>query len=356
MRRRSTASRPSPVSSRRSASITALTASRANGSRSADSPSWAPGSVAARSTGETSWPAPPVDDQDEPLGLVRELVGELHRHPAPERVPDERDAIDAEHGEQVAHAVRVRRNRVVGARLVRRAVPEQVRRDHQVLAREQRDDLLPGRESCHRCRGSAAAAVPRRRSGTPAGSRARDGCAGDLGLVRATASRVVRDPQGHASELERTVRPVRRVTTRASAPALYPASRARRTAVASGRSAPARALMPKRSIAPPTGSSAARSSTACIRSAWASSATARGGKLGGRIRRSPARRASCSASAMPAAAPATSAARQRRRGLADRGGEVVLRRRRAARGPAVPARPRTRARRPSAARCSASTR
>ena len=77
-------------------------------------------------------------DQDHPLGALGELVGELHRHPAAEAVPDDGDLVDAEHGEQVAHAVGVAADAVVGARLVGLAVAEQVGRDHGVAARPAR--------------------------------------------------------------------------------------------------------------------------------------------------------------------------------------------------------------------------
>ena len=82
-------------------------------------------------------PAQPArGDEHEPLRALRELVGELHRHAAAERVPDDRHVIVPEGGEQVAHPARVGAERVVAARLSRGAVPEEVRCDHRVLARE----------------------------------------------------------------------------------------------------------------------------------------------------------------------------------------------------------------------------
>ena len=80
---------------------------------------WNPGVVMARIAGVTSGPRPPVPTstrRSAPLGV---LVGELHRHAAAEAVPDHGDPVDAQHGEQVAHAVGVAADAVVGARLVR---------------------------------------------------------------------------------------------------------------------------------------------------------------------------------------------------------------------------------------------
>ena len=82
-------------------------------------------------------------DQDHPVGAVGELVGELHRHSPAEAVPDHGDRVDAQHGEQVTHAVGVAAEAVVGARLVREAVPEQVRRDDRVPAGQLPDHRLP---------------------------------------------------------------------------------------------------------------------------------------------------------------------------------------------------------------------
>ena len=73
-----------------------------------------------------------------------ELVGELHRHPAAEGVTDYRHPLDVEHAEQVAHAVGVRRDRVVGARLVGSPVAQQVRRDDGEPLGELGLDAVPG--------------------------------------------------------------------------------------------------------------------------------------------------------------------------------------------------------------------
>ena len=83
-------------------------------------------------------------DQDHPLGALGELVGELHRDAAAEAVPDDGHLVDAEHGEQVAHAVGVAADAVVRPRLGRLPVAEQVGRDHRVAARERGDHRQPG--------------------------------------------------------------------------------------------------------------------------------------------------------------------------------------------------------------------
>ena len=67
--------------------------------------------------------------EHQPLGVLRELVGELHGDAAAEAVPDHRHPVDARARQQVAHPVGVTAERVVGSRLVRCAVAEQIRRD-----------------------------------------------------------------------------------------------------------------------------------------------------------------------------------------------------------------------------------
>ena len=74
-------------------------------------------------------------DQHQALDALGELVEELHRHAAAERVPDDRRALDADRREQVADAGGVRAERVVAARRGRVAVADQVGRDHRVVAR-----------------------------------------------------------------------------------------------------------------------------------------------------------------------------------------------------------------------------
>ena len=82
-------------------------------------------------------------DQDHPLGALGELVGELHRDAAAEAVADDGDLVDAEQGEQVAHAVGVAADAVVGAGLRRQSVAEQVGRDDGVAAGQRVDHRLP---------------------------------------------------------------------------------------------------------------------------------------------------------------------------------------------------------------------
>ena len=83
-------------------------------------------------------------DEHQPLHPLRELVGELHRHPAAERVAHDRRLVDAERDQQVAHAAGVGAERVVAAGLRGLAVPEQVGRDHRVVLRQRWDHVLPG--------------------------------------------------------------------------------------------------------------------------------------------------------------------------------------------------------------------
>ena len=74
-------------------------------------------------------------DQRQPLHALGELVEELHRHAAAERVPDDRRAIDPDRGEQVADAGGVGAERVVAARRRGVAVADEVGRDDGVVAR-----------------------------------------------------------------------------------------------------------------------------------------------------------------------------------------------------------------------------
>ena len=76
---------------------------------------------------------------------MRELVSELHRHPAAERVADDGSPLDVEDGKQVAHPVGVGSDRVIGARLVRLPVAQQVDGDHREPLREPGLNRLPGR-------------------------------------------------------------------------------------------------------------------------------------------------------------------------------------------------------------------
>ena len=98
----------------------------------------APGSAAARSSRWTSRPEAAAGDEHEALAALGELVGELHRDAAAERVADDRRALVAERGQQVAHAAGVRAERVVAARRRRLAVAEQVGRDQREVLAQRR--------------------------------------------------------------------------------------------------------------------------------------------------------------------------------------------------------------------------
>ena len=87
---------------------------------------------------------PAAAHEHEPLGHLRELVGELHGDAAAEAVADDRGALVAEHAEQVADARRVGAEAVVAAGLGALAVTEQVGRDHGVALGQQRHDRHPG--------------------------------------------------------------------------------------------------------------------------------------------------------------------------------------------------------------------
>ena len=82
-------------------------------------------------------------DEHEALAALGELVGELHRDPAAERVADDGRAVVPEREHQVAHAAGVGAERVVAARLGRLAVAEQVGREHGVGVGELLDRVAP---------------------------------------------------------------------------------------------------------------------------------------------------------------------------------------------------------------------
>ena len=75
----------------------------------------------------------PAPHQDEALATLRELVGELGRHAAAERMAQHRGAVDLEHAQEVPHPVGIPRHRVVGPRLLRTTMAEQVRRHDGVV-------------------------------------------------------------------------------------------------------------------------------------------------------------------------------------------------------------------------------
>ena len=81
-------------------------------------------------------------DEDQALGEGRVLVGELHGHPAAERMPDHRGAAVSQRDQYVAHAGSVSAQRVVAARLGRLAVAEQIRgHDGVVLGQDPRHGI-----------------------------------------------------------------------------------------------------------------------------------------------------------------------------------------------------------------------
>ena len=82
-------------------------------------------------------------DQHQALDALGELVEELHRHAAAERVPDDARAVDPDRCQQVADARGVRAERVVAARRRGVAVPDQVGRDDRVIACQLHRDGLP---------------------------------------------------------------------------------------------------------------------------------------------------------------------------------------------------------------------
>ena len=74
----------------------------------------APGSVSARNNRFTSWPSP-HSKRARSIASFRELVRELHRNPAAERLSDNGRPIVAQGDHQVAEVVRDTAERVVAA-------------------------------------------------------------------------------------------------------------------------------------------------------------------------------------------------------------------------------------------------
>ena len=103
-----------------------------------------PGTLRARSSGRDLLAEAAAAHEHEPLGHLRELVGELHGDAAAEAVADDGGALVAEHAEQVADARRVGAEAVVAAGLGALAVAEQVGGDHGVALGEQRHHRHPG--------------------------------------------------------------------------------------------------------------------------------------------------------------------------------------------------------------------
>jgi hypothetical protein len=82
-------------------------------------------------------------DERKAFDALGELVEELHRDAAAERVPDDRRPLDPDRREQVADAGGVSAERVVPARRRRITVPDQVGRDHRVAGCKPLGDGLP---------------------------------------------------------------------------------------------------------------------------------------------------------------------------------------------------------------------
>ena len=104
----------------------------------------APGSANERSSQLTSPAQSAAADEHETVDEFRMLVGELHRHAAAEGMPDDGDAADVEHGEEVAQSAGERAERVVAHRLGRLAMAEQVGSDDVVSLGQRRHDVVPG--------------------------------------------------------------------------------------------------------------------------------------------------------------------------------------------------------------------
>jgi hypothetical protein len=75
------------------------------------------------------------------------LIGELHGHPATERLTHHRRPGDAKFIEQITQRYRERPQRIVTARLSGFTVPEQVRCHHPVFLRQLGQHRSPGRRT-----------------------------------------------------------------------------------------------------------------------------------------------------------------------------------------------------------------
>jgi hypothetical protein len=78
--------------------------------------------------------------QHEPLAARGELVGELHRDAAAERLSDHRGPLVAERGQEVAHEIRVSGDRVLALGSGGVAMAEQIRRDDREASGQRRHD------------------------------------------------------------------------------------------------------------------------------------------------------------------------------------------------------------------------
>src|SRR5258708_3524058 len=115
----------------------------------------------------------PAADQDQALGPVRELIRELHRDTATQRMAHHRGPVDPQRNHQVADTTGVRAQRVVAAQLGRGAMPEEVWGHHGEPLGEARNDLAPGP-------GAAGDAVDQHQRGPAGGSVIADFVAMDL--------------------------------------------------------------------------------------------------------------------------------------------------------------------------------
>src|SRR5579863_3325050 len=82
-------------------------------------------------------------DEDEPLAHFGELITELHRDTAAERVPHEGGSRVAEDREQIADIARVSAHRIVGGRLGRFSVAKEVGRNDRKVLGKRWDELFP---------------------------------------------------------------------------------------------------------------------------------------------------------------------------------------------------------------------
>ena len=103
-------------------------------------------------SGEAAQPKDPADlptesagtDEHESVAQIGVLIGELHGDATAEALPDDRCAVDAENGHEVAQTARHGAQRVVAHRLGGFAMTEEIGRDHVVVLREWPHHVLPG--------------------------------------------------------------------------------------------------------------------------------------------------------------------------------------------------------------------
>ena len=86
----------------------------------------------------------PTTDEDEPITVLRELVGELHGDAAAKRLADHGCPSDAQDVQEVAQYAGLGAQGIVARRFGGSSVADQVRRDNVVLTREQWNRRFPG--------------------------------------------------------------------------------------------------------------------------------------------------------------------------------------------------------------------